>query len=144
MDILSALLRRIQILRRVAPDEKLSRYAFSRGDLRAQGVTPRLFLLPEGHRGLSVFRTGGLEQTAIWRLGLSLAKGRGRNLHGRAEIEGGCVRAVDLCPVPTWPPRRHVELRSWPTEKDAQLSVAQRLAANARPFRFTASDTGDL
>ena len=135
-DNFSGFLRKLRLLPPVQDDEVLARYVFSRRDIKSGRVRTRVFLVPNGHRGLSVFRIRELFDSDIQLLGERMAARRTRSLHGRADISGSDVRSVDLVSVPTWPPRRHAELRGWPAQKDARLSIAQRLATIARLTRY--------
>jgi hypothetical protein len=80
----------------------------------------------------SVFRIDSLSESKIWELGKAhVLIASGRNLHARADIRVQSIRALSLSVKAKEPPPRHAEIADWPSEKDARIAVAQRLADRA-------------
>jgi hypothetical protein len=65
-------------------------------------------------------------------LGQGIANSKQRTLYGVADIKAGIVQNEGLTVDPDSLLPRHAEIIGWPQEKDAQLSIALVLAAEAR------------
>jgi hypothetical protein len=111
--------------------EVLSRFIFSRRQFSPEQnrVKPTAFLPSKESRETSVFRTGGLEPAEIRRIGDQL--GRDQALKAWGDVLAGAVFDIGLEVRPDNDPERHAAIVGWPEEKDQQLSLAQRLAADA-------------
>lgn len=83
---------------------------------------------------LSVFRTIGLRETAIWTIGRAvLWRRKGASLCGRADFLSRHVSEVHLAVRHDWIPPRHASVSGWPPvqEKARAKHLAQTLAAFA-------------
>lgn len=125
----------------VSSEEPLSRYLLQSGHFSRQHrrVKPNAFLPEPIRLATSVFRTDGLPEAEIWRIGQAYVAGpTGRTLYGRAEVVVSQVEATGLRVNPDNVPERHAEIVGWPQRKDERLALAQELAAVA-VLRFRAS-----
>lgn len=116
----------------VAAEELFARFAVQKSHLRAD-KTPRpdLFIPPPNLR-LSVTRHLNLSEGQLWETGKSVARQVEKTLYGRADIKAevcfGQKLKVALAPTDGDP--NHANLIGWPSDKAAQKSVAQELAAS--------------
>jgi hypothetical protein len=82
---------------------------------------------------LSVFRTSGLEEHAIWILGESL---RAQPLKGRADITAAAVEETGLAVDADDIPPRHANVVGWPDDHSAielkALELSQRAHLSLR------------
>lgn len=78
-----------------------------------------------------MFRTDGLDRAGIRRIGDTLGEQRARALKAWGDVLAGGVFDVGLGVRPDNVPERHAAIIGWPDQKDEQLSLAQRLAADA-------------
>lgn len=110
----------------VDPREPLSRFLFSSNNYRLSDNTVRhsAFMPPEDKR-LSVFRTSGLQENEIWRLGDAL---RAKPPLGRADISALAINKSGLTIVPDDTPPRHANILGWPDEASAIKLKALELA----------------
>lgn len=108
--------------------ELLARFIVSSKWYRAdQTIKPEAFLPhPEGK--LSVTRHSGITKTELWQIGREVALSRQANLHGRTDLLAGDCRKQGLHVVPDEPPKNHVHVENWPSEKSAQKMIALELA----------------
>ena len=84
------------------------------------------------HGEVSVFRTEGLEETAIWDIGSSVAAKRERTLHARGDTKASEIMKLGLKISPSEPPPRHANLVGWPeNDKPRQKLIALQVAAVA-------------
>ncbi len=117
----------------VTDDELLARFVLFSGWLRksSQTVKPDAFT-PYPYPDLSVTRHVALTAEELWQIGEAVADARPAKLYGRADIQAGRVRQQSLKIVPTQAPRNHANITGWPSDKPAQKTIAQELAAAAR------------
>lgn len=118
----------------VGKGELLSRFLLSTGDYAKteKRVKPRAFIPPKGG-GTSCFRVDGMTIPQIRRMGeAKVADVRGKTMRGWATLSASVVAAQGLGLDANDEPARHVNLTSWPEEKDEQLEIAQELAAAAK------------
>jgi len=123
----------------VADEELLARFVFSRGHIRTSDSTlkPRAFE-PERHPStrnleLSVSRVDSLGEDAIWSIGAAIAVTRQCTLYARGEFTCALPKRVGLMVEPDEPPVRHAVIKGWPGTKNAWMSRAQEIAAEAKP-----------
>ena len=129
----------------ISDAERLSRFVFDRRGFAVskKTINYRQFLPPktgEYSEEVSVMRTEGLAENAVWALGQKLATGRsGRRVQARGDFAAPAVRssrvgAWQLNVRPSVPPRRHALIVGWPpaSERDARKSLAQQLRRDAR------------
>lgn len=123
------------------PDsERLARFLFSKSHFRASDRTVKYHAFEpaadpdSGLRELSVSRIESLAESEIWSLGqvVASAGAPARTLHGRGDFDASVPRKLGLRPESDEPPIRHAVIRGWPEEKNARMSLAQQLAAEAR------------
>jgi hypothetical protein len=100
-------------------------------------LKPGAFLPAAGATGgleLSVFRTDGLTEAAIWSLAHQHVVPVGRNVHGRADLRRFEIETTSppLRLVMDETPTRHGNVVDWPDEHDERLALAQELASRAR------------
>ncbi len=100
----------------------------------------RAFLPSPRDAELSIMRTEGLDEAAVWRLGDQVGEPSGRTAHARGDFTAPDVRRIVNEPWrlrvrPDEPPERHAVIEGWPpaTEPEARKSFAQELRAYARP-----------
>ena len=117
----------------VGSDELLARYALQRSHLRADhSPRPDLFM-PATDLQLSVTLHIDLSDVQLWAVGKAVAAERQRILYGRADLPTRVcsVQRLHVIPAPFEGNPNHANLVGWPSEKSAQKSIAQELAANA-------------
>ena len=118
----------------VDDDELLARYVVNSNEFRKSDntVRPKLFM-PYKRVTLSVTRHRDCTEKDIWRLGFDIAKERGCQLYGRADIIASACRFDPLnvisSPIESNP--NHAEINGFPSKKEDQQSVALKLAAAA-------------
>jgi len=111
--------------------ETVSRFVFERDKINGQGIKFRAFFDPKGS-GLSVSRTSGLLEREIWQLGDDV--GRGPAVGCGDLIVSQIAAEIGLRTIVAEPPPRHALIVGWPMDdRDRHRSVAQQLAALARP-----------
>jgi hypothetical protein len=85
-------------------------------------------LIPFKYVELSVYRTVSLSESLIWKMGdVFVAALRKRPVVARAKFPASLITSRGLQVRPQEPPPRHADLLPWPTEKHAQLSIAQQI-----------------
>ncbi len=117
-----------------AEDETITRFILSQAHFSRKGlrVKPRALEPWAQDNATSVFRIAALTDGEIWSLGQTyVANPRNGTIHARADLVVFAVLAVGLRVDAAEPPPRHASIVGWPTEKDAKMSLAQRLAAEA-------------
>jgi hypothetical protein len=87
--------------------------------------------LPAADGNTSVFRTSGVADQGVWKIGGEKVSPFRGPILGRGDIEAHRVLALGLLVVPREPSARHADITHWPAEKDAKKSLAQLLAADA-------------
>ena len=104
-------------MRHVDAAEILARYIYYRNHYRPSDNTVKYSaFMPPADKRLSVFRTSGLEEYAIWILGESL---RAQPLKGRADITAAAVRETGLALDADDIPPRHANIVGWPDDHSA-------------------------
>jgi hypothetical protein len=89
--------------------------------------------LPGSDHETSVYRTNGVPEAKVWRIGQKVGELRGKRVLGRGDVQVGVVRATGLLVTLGNDPRHHAFIHGWPpaTDKDQRKSLAQELAAAA-------------
>lgn len=118
----------------VDDQELLARFVIFSRWIRTSDLTVRPdAFIPHPWPDLSVTRHVGLSEEELWQIGQGVADQRPEaTLYGRADIRALNVRARSLRIEPTPEPRNHANISGWPTDKPAQKSIAQLLAAAAK------------
>jgi hypothetical protein len=117
------------------PTETVARYIFDRNHFAPDKarVKPKAFEPAAVDRLTSVFRIVGLTDAQIWDLGVQHVESvRGRASLARADIAISKIVNLGLQVQASEPPPRHANIAGWSNEKDANMSIAQQLAAEAR------------
>jgi len=84
--------------------------------------------MPPADKRLSVFRTSGLGEQAIWTIGESL---RPQTLKGRADISAAAVEQTGLAIDADDIPPRHANVVGWPDDHSAIELKAMELSERA-------------
>lgn len=131
---------------RIDDREMLARFVMAPSWVRADGgVRPEAFI-PHPHPSLSVDRHGTRPETELWARGRRVADLRKQPLLGRADLGAGQVRdpsapSIDIVPVPLHDAPEHASIIGWPSEKQGQKMIAQRIAASATFVRLPRDQT---
>jgi len=117
----------------VEETELLARYVMQSSHFRSdQSVKPNLFM-PHPYQELSVTRHRDATDAEIWQAGVNVATQQQRTLYGRSDIlTSDCLvdsLRVTAQPFPDNP--NHADIEGWPTAKEDQKAIAQKLAAAA-------------
>ncbi len=116
----------------VEPEERLSRYLFSRNNYSASKHTVHYSaFLPPPDRYLSVFRTSDLVEEEIWDIGDNIGRRRDKSLLGRGDIKAVAVHEAGLSIDPNDIPPRHANITGWPDDESAIKLAAVELAQRA-------------
>ena len=116
-------------MNQVDATEILARYIFHRNHYRPSDNTVKYSaFMPPADKRLSVFRTPGLSEDAIWELGESLRK---QSLLGRADIAAAVVSDVELAIEADDIPHRHANIVGWPDDQSAVKLKALELSERA-------------
>jgi len=120
-------------LDKVKPDENLSRYILQSNQIRTSDKTVKYTaFMPAPNGKTSVFRTAGLQQEGIWKIGEDVAVPRQKKLYGRADLTASRVFDAGLHIEADDVPPRHANLTAWPDESSKQMAIALELTASAR------------
>lgn len=117
--------------RPLSNEEPLTRYIYHRGNLfrvNPPAAKRGAFMPPPGNLSLSVFRTQGLGENAIWSIA---ARHVMPNPKARADIPVADVSQTGLVVEPDNIPPRHAIIVGWPDGKDARMERALDLAKRA-------------
>jgi hypothetical protein len=131
----------------VDDDECLARFVFDKRHIPKAGSGIKAeAMLPFKWTELSVTRHRELSEAEISLLGREVANQRSTperkfKLLGRADFLAQSVRRIRLDAKPDEPPRNHANIIKWPTEKSAQMSLAQELAALAEFKSLPSNET---
>src|SRR4051812_17347031 len=103
---------------------------------KGDGINGRAYEPSRVSLRASVFRTPGLVEEQIWYLAAShVLSSKTPKIYGRADLSVSHVRRAGLQCISSEPPVRHANIEGWPSEKDAYMSKAQELAAEATVFK---------
>lgn len=118
----------------VQPGEILSRYIFDSSQYRVLDYTVKYtaFMPRSDDLRLSVFRTSGLDEPAVWNIGDRVGQVSKRMLRGRGDIVAEVVIEQKLDVDPDNQPARHANITGWPSEKHKRQEIAQVLASKAK------------
>ncbi|MEN9259477.1 MAG: hypothetical protein Q6L60_00810 [Thermostichus sp. HHBFW_bins_43] len=117
----------------VEETESLARYVMQRSHFRAdQSVKPNLFM-PHPYQELSVTHHRDATEAEIWQAGVDVATQQQRTLYGRSDIQtSDCLReSLQVTAKPLLDNPNHADIEGWPTAKEDQKVIAQKLAAAA-------------
>jgi hypothetical protein len=119
----------------VADDELLARFVTQSGQYRKIDNTVKQDLFIPNARGeVSVMRHRDATELELWDVAHNVANSLNRKLYGRSDITAAVctvngLRVVASPIMPTNP--NHADVLGWPTEKEDQKAIAQKLAAAA-------------
>ena len=118
----------------IRPSECISRFLVhtSEYSVTKQRVKHNAFFPPPNLKH-SVYRTSGLDDSAIWEIGRSyVAEPREKTLKGRGDLRANVIFGVGLTLAsdPT-PHPLHANIIGWPTDKDEKLQLSIELAEAA-------------
>lgn len=126
---------------RVADEEVLARFVLTKKHVpKAGGGVKAEAVMPYSRVQLSVIRHRDLGEDELWRTGDEVAQqrrakeGREFPLVGRVDFLASVARVRMLEVVPAEGPdlpRNHADVIDWPAAKDAQMSLAQQIAAES-------------
>ena len=114
----------------VENDESLARYVVSKSEFRSSdGTAKPTAFFPYPHLDASVTRHRDATQDEIWQVGQSVAqaRGKGRTLYGRADINAVSCRNVnvDVIQAPIFPDNpNHADITGFPSAREDQLAIA--------------------
>lgn len=113
--------------------EPLTRFIFSDRHFSSpqRYVRPGAFLQSRDRLETSVFRAVGLDLEEIRTIGERVGQPSNRSLKAWGDVFASIVFDVGLNVRSDNVPERHAAIIGWPAHKDEQLSLAQRLAADA-------------
>jgi hypothetical protein len=117
----------------VTSDEYLARFVLFSGHVRAgQTVKPNAFM-PHPYLELSVTRHLSANETELWAVGSEVARVRSCTLHGRADFAASaCMeRQLAISAAPLLGNPNHANITGWPSDKPAQKTIAQLIAASS-------------
>ena len=118
----------------VENDELLARYATQSNHFRSSDkLVKKSLFLPHPYQELSVTRHREAIDDEIWLAGYHVAAASNRTLYGRADIRADDCKIDTLRVVaePTTDNPNHADIAGWPSAKQDQISLAQKLAAVA-------------
>jgi len=114
------------------PGEPLSRYLLSKREFHRTRRTVNTSAFVPGQDGRkSVFRTLGLAEPDVWKLGQEKVVKPPHRLHARADVSVQVVYDAAVGLEADRPPSRHAELINWPDGESARLLAATQLADSA-------------
>ena len=128
----------------VSPDEKVTRFIFSRGDFSTQNGTVKFkaFMPPRNREirtlyssDLSVYRISALSdgkklsEDQVWKIGREYVQTTGRILKARADLSVDDVyqHTLKVVPAPS-PHKRHANITPFPADRTACQRIATKLA----------------
>ena len=115
-----------------SPDDEITRFIFwAKHFSRLKSEVKHRAFEPPPDLKLSVFRITGLTDPEAWILGRYIEDPPERVVQARADIARQNIVRHGLRVEPDEPPMRHHLIVDWPLEKDARISIAQQMAADA-------------
>ncbi len=111
--------------------ELLARFILHQGYLRNdKTVRPEAFM-PYPYLDLSVTRHGDLNEHQLWQIGKAIADSIPKRLYARADVAAVVFgeQKLRVLPAPTPENPNHLNVDGWPSNKFAQKSIAQEIAA---------------
>lgn len=119
----------------VESHESLARFVLQSSHIRKSDGSLKLdAFMPPPNLELSVSRHLFATEDELWTIAKSIADPLGKTLYGRGDIRAGTCQGLKLHvqadPVEGNP--NHAIITRWPTDKPAQKSIAQQLAATAK------------
>lgn len=117
----------------VNPEENISRFYFSKKDVRQDNTIKHNVFMPPSHGRMSVYRTSNLTNQEISEIGkIYVEPDRGKPIVGRAELMAVEIYSCDLKINPTELPHpKHANIEGWELNTEKDRLKAMKLAANA-------------
>ena len=142
----------------VSPDEKITRFIFSRGDFSQQNRTVKFkaFMPPRNseiralyNKDLSVYRISALSDSdeefsddKVWEIGREYVQTAGRTLKARANLSVDNVYQNNLEVVSApYPHKRHANITPFPADRTACQRIATKLALTSELVIIPPEDT---
>ena len=126
----------------VSPDEKLTRFIFSKDDYAStKGKVRHSVFIPKG-TDISVYRISDLSEPEVWEIGRKYVQRERRLIKARADLLAEVVYENDLKVIPDTPPQRHANITPLPSDKRARVRIAKILAL-ASTLELMPSDNGE-
>jgi hypothetical protein len=121
---------------RLEPNEPLTNYLNSAKKFDKRTRKPHVAeFIPKADGARSVFRTKGLSEDGIWRLGeKEVIKDLPNRLHARADVTVQVVMSQRLGIDPDQRPSRHANIAGWPAAGSEVLLAATALANAAQLY----------
>ena len=114
----------------VPPDEKLTRFIFSKSHFSKKNQTGKFgaFMPPPDSKDLSVFRISSISDSEVWRIGVEGVQGS-RTLKARADLLAEVVYENHLTIIPdTVFHKLHANITPFPLDRIARQIIATKLA----------------
>ena len=124
----------------IGDEEILARFIVSSRWYRSDLTIKQDAFIPHPSGKLSVTRHSGISKNEIWDIGKEVATKRQATLHGRTDIKSGNCKKTGLDVILDEPPKNHVHIQNWPSEKSAIKMKALELAKFASKLVKTESD----
>lgn len=118
----------------VNPEENISRFYFSKKDVRQDNtIKHNVFMPPPIHGRMSVYRTSDLTNQEIWDIGkIYVEPDRGKPIVGRADLKAIEIYNCKLKITPTELPHpRHANIEGWELNTENDRLKALKMAASA-------------
>lgn len=118
----------------VNPEEIISRFYFSKKDVRSDNtIKHNVFMPPPIHGRMSVYQTSNLTNQEIWQIGkVYVEPDRGKPIVGRADLKAAEIYSCELEINPTdLPHPRHANIEGWELDTEKDRLKALKLAASA-------------
>lgn len=122
----------------VTPEENISRFYFSRKDVRLDNTIKHNVYMPPSHGRMSVYRTSDLEDQEIWTIGKTHVEPvRGKPIVGRGDLKAEKIYDYGLEINPTENPHpRHADVEGWELNTEKDRLKAMKLAAVASNKKY--------
>ena len=114
-------------------EENISRFYFSKSDVRPNNEIKHNVFMPPSHGRMSVYRTSCLTSQEIWEIGKTYVEpSRGKPIVGRADLKAIEIYSCELKINPTELPHpRHANIEGWVLNSEKDRLKALKLAAIA-------------
>lgn len=122
----------------VNQEENISRFYFSKKDVRQDNTIKHNVFMPPSHGRMSVYRSSDLTSQEIWEIGkIHVEPDRGKPIVGRADIRAIEIYSCELKINPTEMPHpRHANIEGWELNTEKDRLKAMKLAAAASNKKY--------
>jgi hypothetical protein len=117
----------------VKPEESISRFYFSKKDVRPDNTIKHNVFMPPSNGRMSVYRTSDLQNQEIWEIGKAYVEpARGKPIVGRGDLSAIDIYNCELEINPTLIPHpKHADVEGWELDTEKDRLKALKLAASA-------------